>query len=145
LKPEAHVGAIDAEGLGEIRAYGSPTPEAGIALERRSGVYCERWRRPSASGTRRSRVREAQRLAAIDADAVDYVIKPFSGPEPIDRVRAIMRRIRRNALRVEVLSADFARPRIVHGPPSIHVIKSIKVDGISQWLRSSRAAHSGRI
>ena len=93
-------------------------------------MYRERWRRPSASGTRRSRVQEAQRLAAIDADAVDHVIKPFSASEPNDRVRAIMRRMMRSALRVDVLT-DFARPRIAHGPPSLHVIKSIKVDGIS--------------
>jgi hypothetical protein len=37
----------------------------------------------------------------------------------------------RSALRVDVLTTDFARRRIVHSPPSIHVIKSIEVDGIS--------------
>ena len=77
-----------------------------------------------------ARLQEAQRLAAFDADADDYVIKAFSGSEPIG-VRAIMRRIMRSALRTDVPTPDFARPRIVHSPPSIHVIKSIKVGGIS--------------
>ena len=78
-----------------------------------------------------ARVQQAQRLAAFDADADDYVIRPFSGSEPIDRVRAIMRRIVPSALRADVLTADLARPRIVHSPPSIHVIKLPKVGGIS--------------
>ena len=75
-----------------------------------------------------ARVQHAQRLAAFDADADDYVLKPFSGSEPIDHVRAIMRRIMRVASR---RAADLARPRIVHSLPSIHVIKLPKVGGIS--------------
>jgi two-component system, OmpR family, KDP operon response regulator KdpE len=43
-----------------------------------------------------ARVQEAQRLAAFDAGADDYVIKPFSSPELLARVRAIMRRTTRS-------------------------------------------------
>lgn len=43
-----------------------------------------------------ARQAEAQRIAAFEAGADDYVIKPFSGPELVARARAIMRRIARN-------------------------------------------------
>jgi two-component system, OmpR family, KDP operon response regulator KdpE len=43
-----------------------------------------------------ARLTEAQRVAAFEAGADDYVIKPFSSPELLARVRAIMRRIARN-------------------------------------------------
>jgi two-component system, OmpR family, KDP operon response regulator KdpE len=43
-----------------------------------------------------ARLAEAQRVAAFEAGADDYVIKPFSSPELLARVRAIMRRLTRN-------------------------------------------------
>jgi two-component system, OmpR family, KDP operon response regulator KdpE len=43
-----------------------------------------------------ARVQEGQRLAAFEAGADDYVIKPFSGPELLARARAIMRRVARS-------------------------------------------------
>jgi two-component system, OmpR family, KDP operon response regulator KdpE len=42
-----------------------------------------------------ARTQEAQRLAAFEAGADDYVIKPFSGPELLARTRAILRRVMR--------------------------------------------------
>jgi two-component system KDP operon response regulator KdpE len=42
-----------------------------------------------------ARSQESQRLAAFEAGADDYVIKPFSSPELLARVRAVMRRVAR--------------------------------------------------
>jgi two-component system KDP operon response regulator KdpE len=43
-----------------------------------------------------ARTQEVQRLAAFEAGADDYVIKPFSGPELLARTRAILRRVVRS-------------------------------------------------
>lgn len=43
-----------------------------------------------------ARIAEEQRVAAFEAGADDYVMKPFSGPELLARVRAVVRRLARN-------------------------------------------------
>jgi two-component system KDP operon response regulator KdpE len=43
-----------------------------------------------------TRMDKATRRAAFDAGADDYVIKPFYGPEFLERVRAVVRRMFRN-------------------------------------------------
>jgi len=43
-----------------------------------------------------ARIQEDQRLRAFELGADDYVIKPFSGPELLARIRAVMRRAARS-------------------------------------------------
>jgi two-component system, OmpR family, KDP operon response regulator KdpE len=50
-----------------------------------------------------ARTAEAQRLAAFEMGADDYVLKPFSAPELLARVRAIVRRHVRSDLPMAVL------------------------------------------
>ncbi len=67
-----------------------------------------------------ARTMEAQKIAALDAGADDYVTKPFSAPELLARVRAALRRNVRSVersqrLRLGAIDVDLAR-RESHGP-----------------------------
>jgi two-component system, OmpR family, KDP operon response regulator KdpE len=53
-----------------------------------------------------ARTAEAQRLSAFDVGADDYILKPFSGPELLARVRAALRRHARGELPTGVLEFD---------------------------------------
>lgn len=70
------LGLPDSDGINFIRKVRAWSPVAIIVLT--------------------ARVAELQRVAAFEAGADDYVIKPFSGPELLARVRAILRRIARH-------------------------------------------------
>ena len=66
------LGLPDRDGIDLIKSIRSWSPAPVIVLSARSA--------------------EAQRLAAFEAGADDYVIKPFSAPELLARVRATLRR-----------------------------------------------------
>ena len=66
-----------------------------------------------------ARTMEAEKIAALDAGADDYVTKPFSTPELLARVRAALRRIARGssqlpAFRLGDITVDLVR-RTAHG------------------------------
>jgi two-component system KDP operon response regulator KdpE len=94
------LGLPDGDGIDFIRNVRAWSPVAIIVLTGRSA--------------------EVQRLLAFEAGADDYVMKPFSSPELLARVRAIIRRIARNKLPDAVLRLGAAfvdlGSRVTRGP-----------------------------
>ena len=58
-----------------------------------------------------ARTLEAQKIAALDAGADDYVTKPFSAPELLARVRASLRRNVRGTERIATFRIGEYRDR----------------------------------
>jgi two-component system KDP operon response regulator KdpE len=73
-----------------------------------------------------ARTMEAQKVAALDAGADDYVTKPFSAPELLARVRAALRRNARSAEQVPLLNLgsvaiDLARRQTRGSEGEVHL------------------------
>jgi two-component system KDP operon response regulator KdpE len=69
---------------------------------------------------------EADKVAALDAGADDFVTKPFSTPELMARIRAALRRIpvapsAPNRIRVGALIIDFSARTVSNGATSSHL------------------------
>jgi two-component system KDP operon response regulator KdpE len=79
-----------------------------------------------------ARTAEAQRLAAFEIGADDYVVKPFSAPELLARVRAVMRRHVRGALPMGMLEL---------GDASIDLGRRVAVRRDGRELRLTRLEH----
>lgn len=73
-----------------------------------------------------ARTMEAQKIAALDAGADDYVTKPFSAPELLARVRAALRRSARSSdqppvLHLGEITVDLARRQTSSRQTEIHL------------------------
>jgi two-component system KDP operon response regulator KdpE len=69
---------------------------------------------------------EAAKVEALDAGADDFVTKPFSTPELLARIRAVLRRIpaaHPGASRIKVgsLIIDFGARSVTHGSNDVHL------------------------
>jgi two-component system KDP operon response regulator KdpE len=69
---------------------------------------------------------EADKVAALDAGADDFVAKPFSTPELLARIRAALRRVPVSQslpakLRVGRLVIDFVARTVAHGGEPVHL------------------------
>lgn len=73
-----------------------------------------------------ARISEAQKIAALDAGADDYVTKPFGAAELLARVRAALRRTATGALpsseiHLGGITVDLARRELRGAAPSVHL------------------------
>ena len=69
---------------------------------------------------------EADKVAALDAGADDYVTKPFSTPELLARIRAALRRLPVSQsspakIRIGALEIDFTARTVYNGSKSAHL------------------------
>jgi two-component system KDP operon response regulator KdpE len=92
-----------------------------------------------------ARTAEAQRLAAFEQGADDYVIKPFSAPELLARVRAVVRRHVRGELPMGVLelgdvSIDLGK-RVAHRRDG----RDVRLTPLEHRILETLARHGDRI
>jgi two-component system KDP operon response regulator KdpE len=92
-----------------------------------------------------ARTAEEQRLAAFEHGADDYVMKPFSAPELLARVRAIVRRHARGDLPMAVLvlgdvAVDLGR-RVARGRDG----REVRLTPLEHKILETLARHGDRI
>ncbi len=92
-----------------------------------------------------ARVEEAQRVLAFDKGADDYVVKPFSAPELLARVRALLRRHVRGDLPMAVLrlgdvTVDLGR-RTASGADG----REVRLTPLEHRILETLARHSGGV
>ena len=92
-----------------------------------------------------ARVEEAQRVLAFDKGADDYVIKPFSAPELLARVRALLRRYVRGDLPMAVLrlgdvTVDLGRRTVTSADG-----REVRLTPLEHRILETLARHGGGI
>jgi two-component system, OmpR family, KDP operon response regulator KdpE len=117
------------EGLEKVREFLPDLVLLDINMPEMSGVeVCRAIREHSNIGIIMLTVRksDADKVAALDAGADDFVTKPFSTPELLARVRAALRRVpvaqgSSAKLQFGQLSIDFAARTVKRGSTSSHL------------------------
>lgn len=70
-----------------------------------------------------ARGEESERVRGLATGADDYIVKPFSVPEVMARIRSILRRVRPESIAEELMAGDIqldrARKRVNRGPRDI--------------------------
>ena len=92
-----------------------------------------------------ARTREAEKVAALDAGADDYLTKPFGVPELLARIRAHLRRRQRGGtldaslVRFGQVSVDLAQRRVTRADELVHLTP------IEYRLLVVLVRHAGRV
>jgi two-component system, OmpR family, phosphate regulon response regulator PhoB len=72
-----------------------------------------------------ARGEEAERVRGLATGADDYIVKPFSVPEVMARVRSILRRVKPEAVAEELkqgdINLDRAKKRVLRGPRDVEL------------------------
>ena len=92
-----------------------------------------------------ARTAEAQRLAAFDKGADDYVMKPFSAPELLARVRAIVRRHVRGDLPMAVLQLGDVSVDLSRRVASSREGREVRLTPLEHRILETLARHGERI
>ena len=86
---------------------------------------------------------ETDRIVGLELGADDYVVKPFSGPELVARIRAVLRRAGREAVRppaepvrVRDVEVDFAARRVRLGRRELDLTRK-EFDLLSELVRNA--------
>jgi two-component system, OmpR family, KDP operon response regulator KdpE len=117
------------EGLEKLRDFHPDLVLLDINMPEMGGVeVCKTIRRDSSIAIIMLTVRksDADKVAALDAGADDFVTKPFSTPELLARVRAALRRVplaqgTSSKLQFGQLAIDFAARTVTRGTKSSHL------------------------
>jgi two-component system, OmpR family, KDP operon response regulator KdpE len=92
-----------------------------------------------------ARTAEEQRLAAFDKGADDYVMKPFSAPELLARVRAIVRRHVRGDLPMAVLQLGDISVDLSRRVASSREGREVRLTPLEHRILETLARHGERI
>ena len=92
-----------------------------------------------------ARTREAEKIAALDAGADDYVTKPFSAPELLARVRASLRRNVRGTERIATLRIGDYRHRSRAAAHAKGAAGEVHLTPLEYRVLECLVRHSGKI